>query len=160
MLIISDTSALSALAETRLLETLPELVKSVTITEAVLCECRAEGAPPELGDWLATRPNWLIVVADPFPRLPETSALGEGEASSITLAWQHRQDCLLILDEKRGRKIARALGLRMTGVLALIVSAAKTGLLDFEEAVARLRSADFRIAESLIEEARQRARGS
>ena len=32
------------------------------------------------------------------------------EASAITLAWQFRDSSLLILDEKRGRKVASALG--------------------------------------------------
>jgi len=65
---------------------------------------------------------------------------------------------VFILDEKRGRKVARALGLKMTGVLALAADAAIAGRIDFEEAIRRLKAADFRIAESLIQEARQRVK--
>jgi hypothetical protein len=157
MLIISDTSALSALAETGLLDILPSLVGQVTITQAVLRECQDAGAPTELRAWIAATPHWLIVVPDPTDFLPETGVLGNGEASSITLARQHRQGSQIILDEKRGRSIARALGLKMTGVLALVASAAQAGWVDFEEAIRRLKTADFRIAESLIKEARQMA---
>ena len=158
MLIISDTSALSALAETGLLHLLPNLVGKVTITHSVHRECLDAGAPIELRNWIAIPPEWVSLVPDPDAFLEETSALGAGEASAITLAWQHRPTSRLILDEKRGRKVARALGLKMTGVLALAADAAIAGRIDFEEAIRRLKAANFRIAESLIQEARQRVK--
>ena len=156
MLIVSDTSVLSALAETGLLHLLPSLVGTVTITESIRGECRDAGAPMQLRAWMASPPSWLSVVADPMSFLEETSALGAGEASAITLAWQHRPASRLIIDEKRGRKVARTLGLRMTGVLALAADGAIAGLIDFDEAIRSLRAVDFRIAESLIHEARQK----
>ena len=157
MLIISDTSALSALAETRLLHLLPALAGQVTITRTVQTECRDAGAPAELRAWITDPPQWLAVVPDPVPFLLETAALGRGEASAITLAWQHRQHSQLILDEKHGRKVARALGLPMIGVLALVADGAKAGLVDFEEAIVRLQTAGFWFAESLVEEGRPMA---
>ena len=139
-----------------LLNVLPALVGSVTITGAVYRECQADGAPTELREWISQPPEWLVIVSDPAHNLPETAALGDGEATSITLAWEHRQDCLLVLDERRARKIAHALGLRTTGVLALIAKAAKAGLVDFDDAIGRLREVDFRISEALVEEVRGR----
>lgn len=156
MLIISDTSALSALAETRLLLLLPALAGCVTITDSVQRECLDTGAPAPLRTWIALPPDWLSVVPDPGALLQETSAPGVGEASAITLAWQHRPTSRLILDEKRGRKVAHALGLKMTGVLAMITGPAIAGLIDFEEAIRRLKAAEFRIAENPVQEARQR----
>jgi predicted nucleic acid-binding protein len=80
--------------------------------------------------------------------------LEAGEASSITLAWQYR-DCLLILDEKRGRRVASALGLRITGTAGLLTDAAAAGLVDFEDVFARLTKTEFRLSPQLVEELRR-----
>ena len=115
MLIISDTSALSALAENRLLLLLPALAGCVTITDSVQREGLDAGTPAQLRTWIALPPDWLSVVPDPDAFFEETSAPGAGEAIAITLAWQHRPTSRLILEEKRGRKVAHALGLKVPG---------------------------------------------
>ncbi len=112
------------LAETSLLHLLPAIFRQVVITESVHRECQDAGAPPELRAWIANPPGWLNIVPNPAAILPEVSSLDDGEAASITLAWEHRPDSHLILDEKRGRRIAKALGLSLTGVLAIICNRA------------------------------------
>jgi predicted nucleic acid-binding protein len=156
VIIISDNSALSALSEIGLLDLLPAVFGEVVIPEAVRKECEHERAPQVLRKWIALQPGWVRIVADPAELLVETANLGPGEAAAISLAWEHRRDCRLILDEKRGRRVAEALGLQMTGVLGIIGEAACLGLVDFEEAVKRLRAADFRMAEAVIEAVRKR----
>lgn len=156
MLIISDNSALSALAETDLLHVLPVIFGSVVITESVHGECRHRGAPEVLRTWIADPPDWLSIVPDPAVLLPETASLGSGEAASISLAWAHRRDSLLILDERRGRRVAQALGISITGVLAICAEAANRRLVDFEEALRRLVAVDFHLSESVVAEVRRR----
>lgn len=156
MIIISDNSALSALAEIGLLELLPSLFGEVTIPEAVRRECEHEGAPQALRDWIAGTPEWIWISTDPETFLPETANLGPGEASAISLAWEHRWDSRLILDEKRGRRVAGALGLQMTGVLGVIGEAAKQGLVDFDDAVSRLESVGFNMSDAVVEAVRSR----
>lgn len=155
MIIISDTSALSALAETGLLEILPEVVGRVTITESLRRECLDAGAPVALRNWIAGAPAWLSMVPDPDSLHEATSTLGAGEASAISPAWTQRHISLLILDEKRGRKVARSLDLKMSGLLALVANAAIAGLIDFEDSLQRLEAVNFRISDRLIQEARQ-----
>ena len=156
MIIISDNSALSALAEIGLMGLLPSLFGEVMIPEAVRLECEHEGAPLTLRDWIADPPDWLHIAADPETFLPETTNLGRGEASAISLAWECGMNSCLILDEKRGRRVAEALGLRMTGVLGLIGDAARQGLVDFDDAVNQLKSVDFRISDAVIDAVRRR----
>lgn len=151
MIIISDNSALSALAEIGLLDLLPALFGEIVIPEAVRRECEHEGAPQVLRDWIAREPAWVRIVADPTDFLLETGSLGPGEAAAISLAWKHRGRSRLILDEKRGRRVAEALGLPRTGVLGILGDAAQLGLVDFEEAVARLRAVGFHLAEAVID---------
>jgi predicted nucleic acid-binding protein len=81
--------------------------------------------------------------------------LDAGEASAITLAWRHRNVSLLILDEKRGRKVASALGLRITGTAGALADAAVAGLIDFEKTLFRLAQTGFRLNARVIEDLRQ-----
>ena len=43
--------------------------------------------------------------------------------AAIEFAWEHRADSLLLLDEKRGRVIAIALGLQVRDILGIIAAA-------------------------------------
>jgi predicted nucleic acid-binding protein len=95
-------------------------------------------------------------VADPSVLLEETGALGVGEASAITLAWQNRGNAKLILDEKRGRTVAKALGLKVTGLLGILTDASVLGLVDFDVAMEKLLATGFRLSPALAAEARAR----
>jgi predicted nucleic acid-binding protein len=105
------------------------------------------GSPADLGRDL---PEWIERVADPGELLPETDRLGAGEASAISLAWLHRSEALLIPDEKRGRRIADALGLRKTGVLGILGRAAALGWLDFDLEIQALRATGFHLSDDLV----------
>ena len=156
MLVVSDNSALSALAEIGLLELLPKVVGSVTVPASVAREGVAVGAPEALRNFMLNPPEWLTVVPDPPCMLDETRALGAGEAAALTLAWEHRNECTLVLDEKRGRAVARALGLEMIGVLAIVTQASLAGLTDFEDALSKLLATGFRLSAALIANAREK----
>ena len=156
MIVLCDTSALSALAELELLELLPQLHPEVTITASVLREGLHPRAPAPLRTWLAHPPAWISIVPDPPENLPETSSLGAGEASSISHAWQLRNHALLIiLDDSQARLIAQALGLPITGLIGILGRAAHLGLVDFPLVVAQLATIGFRISPQVIQRVRQ-----
>jgi predicted nucleic acid-binding protein len=113
VIIVSDNSALSCLAELGELELLNRLYGAVTITATVRKEGCHPGAPEALRLFLEDPPAWLVVVPDAIPYLEETHDLDAGEASAITLAWKHRESSPLIIDEKRGRRASAALGIRI-----------------------------------------------
>lgn len=155
MIVVSDNSVLSCLAEMGELDLLRRLYGKVTITETIRREAVHAGAPENPRNLLLKIPEWILVVPDETPYLEETGALDAGEASAITLAWQHRDSSLLILDEKRGRKVARALGLRITGTAGLLTDAAAAGLVDFEDAFQGLSQTGFRLSAQVVETLRQ-----
>ena len=158
MIVISDNSALSALAEVGLLDLLPRLFGAVVIPEAVRRECAHPRAPRPLGEWISLPPDWLEIVPDPAALLTETQDLGYGEAAAITLAWINRQSSKLILDEKRGRRVAAALGLPKTGVLGIIGEAAERGWLEFDETIERIARTGFHLSEAVVEAVRLKIR--
>lgn len=158
MIIISDNSALSTLAEANLLGLLPRLFGVVVIPEAVRSECAHRRAPQPLRDWITQPPDWLQIVPDPAALLPETQGLGPGEAAAITLAWANRKSSKLILDEKRGRRVAEALGLPKTGVIGIIGKAAELGWLEFDETIEQIQRTGFHLSDMVIEAVRRNLR--
>ena len=151
MIVVSDNSVLSCLAEMGELDLLRRLYGKVVVTETIRLEAVHPGAPESLKRFFSTKPDWVSVIPDQMPYLEETAALDAGEASAITLAWQHRASSLLILDEKRGRRVASALGLEITGTAGLLMDAASEGLIDFEDALRRLAATGFRLSDRILE---------
>jgi predicted nucleic acid-binding protein len=158
MIVISDNSALSALAEADLLGLLPRLFGVVIIPEAVRRECAHRRVPQPLQDWIGQPPDWLQIVPDSAELLTETQGLGPGEAAAITLAWVNRKSSKLILDEKRGRRVAEALGLPKTGVIGIIGEAAELGWLEFDETIKQIQQTGFHMSDTMIEAVRRNLR--
>lgn len=155
MIVISDNSVLSCLAEIGELDLLRRLYGKVTITETIRREAVHPSAPEALRLLFLKMPDWVSVVPDESPYLEETGALDAGEASAITLAWQYRDSSLLILDEKRGRKVASTLGLKITGTAGLLTDATGAGLVDFEDVFSRLSKTAFRLSPQVVETLRK-----
>lgn len=155
MIVVSDNSVLSCLAEIGELDLLRRFYGKITVTATIRREAAHASAPETLRNLILTEPDWISVVPDELPYLEETGALDAGEASAITLAWQHRASSLLILDEKRGRKVAGALGLRITGTAGLLTDAATVGLIDFEVVFLRLARTGFHLSPHIVQSLRR-----
>ncbi len=80
--------------------------------------------------------------------------LDAGEAEAIVLAKEVRAD-LLLIDEKLGRQIAAREGIRMTGLIGLIVDAKRCGKISSaREVIHQLESlAGFRVSDAVKREA-------
>jgi predicted nucleic acid-binding protein len=126
---------------------LPLLFQRVILPAAVREELHDAGAPAAVRAWIASPPPWLeIVQSGPGLGL---ATLDEGEAAVIALAESLHAD-LLLIDERKGVNIARRKGLRVTGTLGLLEMAAQERLIDFADAVERLRRTTFRSPEELL----------
>jgi predicted nucleic acid-binding protein len=131
LLIVSDTSALSALAITGWLEWLRLRWGAVAVPEAVWRELGEIGHDQGSQDLHKARSDgWLAVhaVEDREQVADLVKILDQGESEAIALAIQLDASALLI-DEKDGREIARSFGLPTTGTLGLIVWAKRGGLI-------------------------------
>ena len=157
MIVIADNSVISGLADAGLLDLIPLLFDSVAIPKAVFAEGTDVAAPARLRAFLAERPAWLVVLPDPVILLPEAANLGPGEAAAISLAWELRETgSTLILDDHMARKLASALGLRVTGSLGLLVDAHLQGFLDFDDALAKLTATGFWLSPGIVAEAKRK----
>ena len=117
-IIISDASPLIALADIGKLEILRELYNNITITDVVRNEIHAE------------LPDWIKVSIDYDPQQMQVLELelDAGEASAIALGLK-RPNSTLILDESKGRKAAKRLGLKVTGTVGIIIKAKRQGII-------------------------------
>jgi predicted nucleic acid-binding protein len=78
-------------------------------------------------------------------------------AAAIALALENRAD-LVLLDERKGRKVARRLGLSVRGTLGVLVEAKKRGHVALVGPVLdRLVRAGFRVSDAVKDEIRRSA---
>jgi hypothetical protein len=122
--IVSNTTPLIALVEVGLLDLLPTLYGTLLIPDAVYQEyqVRVAAGRPSLGTFAWIRTVQTVAQAD------LSTALDTGEASAITLAIQVNARALLI-DEKRGRRIAQRHGLTIIGTMGILVAAKHRNLI-------------------------------
>jgi predicted nucleic acid-binding protein len=121
MLVVSDTSPISALLSIGREQLLPDLFQSVCIPVAVRDElARFHVAIPA---FLQVRSISDRAAVDSF-----RGRLDLGESEAIVLARECQADYLLV-DERRGRKIAKEEGLQVIGLLGALLLARKRSLL-------------------------------
>jgi predicted nucleic acid-binding protein len=135
LIVVSDTSPVLNLARIGRLELLRLLYRQVLIPSAVyreLTDFKSDLAP---AIDLASMP-WLIVAAAADQnRVQELREdLDPGEAEAIVLAIERRAD-LLLVDERRGRRMAAAAGLTVTGLLGVVATAKRAGLIGLAKPV-------------------------
>ena len=77
------------------------------------------------------------------------ASVDKGEASAIALAIE-LDDCLLIIDDLKGRKFAHQLGLTIIGTIGVIVDAKLAGIIpSVKPILSKIKSTNFRITEKL-----------
>ena len=156
MIVIADASPINYLILVDDIDVLPLLYERVIISRGVLYELTVHPAPKKVITWLDSRPGWLETRSLSGPIAPDlTELLDRGESESIQLATELHADVLLI-DEKRGRRIAVERGFRVIGVLGLLALASEKGFTVFDEALQKLENTNFYISNALLEALRMR----
>ncbi len=153
MIVISDTSAITNLAAIQYLQLLPQLYNQITIPEAVYREL-AEIDPPVPGTLEVQMASWLevrqVVNRNVVERLQIEVRLDPGESEAIALALELNAD-LLLIDERRGRAEANRLGVRITGLLGILVEAKQKKLIVNVKPLmdSLIATSDFRVSSAL-----------
>lgn len=152
-LIISDTGPINYLVLIGHIDILPLLSQKVIMPSAVHKELSRPKAPASVREWIAKPPAWLDIREAPPHFFDDTllANLDEGERAAIALAAALDDKTLLLMDERRGVRAARRKGLAVTGTIGILEEAAREGVLDLEDAFARLRRTTFHFPESLAQ---------
>lgn len=149
---VSDSTPPIALARIGELALVRSVFSRIVIPEAVareLTEARAD-APGAREVAAARWIEWASV--DPRLVRPLELLVDPGEAEAIALARSGLDD-LLLTDDGKARRLARRLGIRVQGTLGVLVRARNRGLIPaVRPLVTRLRAADYRITDRIVEE--------
>lgn len=123
MIIVSNTSPLTNLAAIEQFHLLQELYQHIFIPEPVWSELNANGTQWP-GSQQTRQATWIerMSVVNRSLVTALRRDLDQGEAEAIALALELHAD-LLLIDEREGRRIAEQLGLRVTGVVGLLIEA-------------------------------------
>jgi uncharacterized protein len=131
VIVVSDTSPISNLIVVEHPHLLPELFGTVIIPAVVYQELLANGSHHPVTQIVQTA-IWLEVhtVSNPQQaiRLECDSNLDPSEANAIVLALE-LQATQLLIDERLGRKEAKRQGLKITGILGILLAAKQQRLI-------------------------------
>jgi hypothetical protein len=143
--LVADASPLIAFAQIGQLSLLQGPFTTLIVPSAVAREI-APSVP---------RQPWIVERQPSQPLAPQVlqASLGAGESEAISLALELRADYLLG-DEKAGRHLAHALGLKVIGTLGVLLAAKRKGLIPaVRPLVEALLQKSFWISPQLVENA-------
>lgn len=149
MVIVSDTTSLIVLEKLDSLHLLCELFNKVLIPSVVMNEMKV-GSSEIYAKFQEFDCLDVIDVASSKRLNSLMSVLDAGEANAIELAVDLKLP--LIIDERKGRQVAKQLGVKVTGFAGLLIQATRQNILPAEEAAALLDKAienGLRLSEKL-----------
>jgi predicted nucleic acid-binding protein len=152
MIIVCDSSPIIALALCGQLELLDKMFNDILIPQEVYNESAKEGKEPTpiIKKWAVGK---VIEVIDRQKENIFNKTLDKGEAEAIALYLEKSADYLLI-DEKKGRKIAIENGIKVIGSLGVLIMAKRKNLLQsIRPSLELLRHSSTRISDFLYEQA-------
>lgn len=156
MLIVSDTTPIITLMKMGQLNILKQLYGKVLIPNAVYIELTGnekfitEASQIMSSDFLKVEEvdNEVAVTI-----LREVSGLDAGESEAIVMANSRKAD-LLVMDEHKGRSVAKKMGLPIAGTVGLLLKAFDERMLtagDIEKCIDSLKETNVRISERLFD---------
>lgn len=149
MIIVSDTSSISNLLQIGLIDILHVLYGEITITPAV----RRELYHLPEHEKKIEQIDWIVVKApqDQGMIVQLLEEIDLGEAESIVLAIEE-QAKYLIIDEYKGRLIADSYGIKIVGILGVLIQAKKKQvIMTVKPHIEQLVEIGFRLDRKLIE---------
>jgi len=149
-IVISDSTALILFAKSDILHFLSNLFEKIYIPEAVHDELSFKDDVVKYRidkfEKILVKPVSDLVLLKKVTKLN----IDKGEIEAITLALE--LDLLLIIDEKKGRKIALNQGLKIVGVLGILIENYRQNFISYEEThfyFKLLKSNGLRISDEL-----------
>ena len=149
MVIVSDTSPITNLIKIGELHLLQKVFETIVIPRIVyeeLCVIDKQKIIIEQSEWIT-----MMDLKDRTLKTALLLELDEGEAEAIALAKELNANYLLI-DEQTGRAVAERFGIKITGIIVILIQAKQKGLIEkVKPYLERLvNEANFRISPHLL----------
>ena len=163
MIVISDTTPIISLLKINQLELLHHLFGEVQVPDAVYEELISNAKFQKEAEKIL-RAEYIkkVVVEDKksVALLRRATGLDAGESEAIILSDEIKAD-LLLMDELKGRQVAKQMGLNIMGTVGILMTAFDEELLSAEEiekCIDVLRSNGRHISEKLYEQLMEKIR--
>lgn len=156
MIVVSDTTPIISLMKAGQLELLRQLFGVVYIPEAVYRELTDNEAFSEEVKMVRECEFLYVQKVDngkSVTILQNFTGLDAGESEAIILADEMNSDVLL-MDEHKGRQVAKKLGITITGTIGILTQAFDEGMLTKEEVercIELLKESGIRVSEKLYQ---------
>lgn len=163
MIVISDTTPIISLLKINQLELLHHLFGEVQIPDAVYEELISNAKfQKEAEKILRVEYVKKVIVEDKksVTLLRRATGLDTGESEAIILSDEIKAD-LLLMDELKGRQVAKQMGLNIMGTVGILMTAFDEELLsaeEIEQCIDVLRSNGRHISEKLYEQLMEKIR--
>lgn len=135
MIVISDTTPIISLLKADQLELLEKLYKTVLVPQAVYRELTENPIYTEEAEIIKTL-DFLSVVAVENTKsvniLRSVTGLDKGESEALIMYDEQKAD-LLLMDEHKGRSVAKQLNVRYIGTAGVLMLAYDKGLIQAAE---------------------------
>ncbi len=156
MIVVSDTTPIISLMKMGQLTLLQKLFDSVYIPKAVYRELTDNDKFSE--EVSIVQKCEFLYVEEVYNKksvtiLRDFTGLDAGESEAIILADEKNSDVLL-MDEHKGRQVAKKIGITITGTIGILTQAFDEGMLsqeEIEDCIERLRKSGIRISEKLYQ---------
>jgi predicted nucleic acid-binding protein len=153
MIILNSSPIIHLTAALGGLDLLPELYGGVAVPAEVLMELEFGSDKDEIAADVKALPNIDIVERQASISRLLTTELDLGEAAVIQLALD-TPGATVVLDDLKARRVARRLGLPITGSLGVLLHAKRAGKLDsVRDAIVRLRARGAWLSEAVAKKA-------
>lgn len=156
MIVVSDTTPIISLMKAGQLELLQKLFEVVYIPESVYIELTSNEMYSKEADTIQ-KCKFLVLEKVKNEKsvfiLRNFTGLDKGESEAIILADEKQSDVLL-MDEHRGRQVAKKMGISITGTIGILTQAFDEGMMtrnDVELCIEQLKKNKIRISERLYE---------
>jgi len=151
-IVISDSTTLISLINIERFMLLFRFSDTIIITPSLYSEVTIKKSAKRILDEYISLSKVRILEVKNIKKVKELLIrLDLGESESIVLA--EEQNLPLIIDEKKGKKIALSFGLEAIGLIGILLVYKKRGYLsadDIIEIVEELREVDFRVSDKLL----------
>ena len=152
-IVISDSTTLISLINIERFELLFKFSETIIITPSVYSEVSIQKSAKRILDEYIMLLKVIVVEVKNIKKVKELLIrLDLGESESIVLA--EEKNLPLIIDEKKGKKIALSFGLNTIGLVGILLVYKKREYLSSDEIieiVEELREVHFRVSNKLLE---------
>lgn len=155
-LIIADTGPLIIFAKSEKLSILSSMTSQILVTSTVMRECTNDPNKPGTNLINKAFEDLTLSLIDDVELNDELNKtiLDDGEKSAVALAMSMaNQKPSILIDEVRGRGVAKKNGLKVIGSAGILIAAKKIGLIqNVEQIIIEWQGLGYFLSQSLVEE--------